>query len=156
MPPLNPAVMQMLASLGGPGGPGGAPGGPPGMPAGPGPMPMGMGGMGPGGPPGGAPPPLGVDRLGQEGMDALDGLVNTQPNGELRVERAREGLDVVHKIILALLPIVGAENMELSKQLHTIGRQVADVRINLSKTNEAGTPPEAMLQGIQGTGLPGR
>lgn len=120
--------------------------------AGPGPMPA-----GPMGPPGGAMPPSGgMGSLGQEGMDALDGLVNSQPSGELRTERAREGLDVVHKIILALLPIVGAENMELSKQLHTIGRQVADVRINLSKTNEAGIPPEAMLQGIQGTGLPGR
>lgn len=151
MPPLNPAIMQMLASLGGPGGPGGPGGMPPdgGMP---------MGGPPPGvpaGPAGGAPPLAGMGQIGQEGMDALDGLVNGPQNGELRTERAREGLDVVHKIILALLPVVGAENMELSKQLHTIGRQVADVRINLSKENEAGVPPESMIGGIQGTGLPG-
>lgn len=143
MPPLNPAIMQMLASLGGPGGPGGAPGGPPmGMPA------------GPGGPPGGAPP-LGVDQIGQEGMDALDGLVNTQPSGEQRLERVRNALDIAHKIILACLPIVGTENMDMSKQLHVLGRQLADTRMNLSKENEAGPPPEAMLGGISGTGLPG-
>lgn len=153
MPPLNPAVLQMLASLGGPGGPGG----PGGMPSMGGPPQGGMPMMG-GGPPGMPAGPAGGDplgQIGQEGMDALDGLVNGAPNGELRTERAREGLDVVHKIILALLPIVGAENMELSKQLHVIGRQVADVRINLSKENEAGVPPEAMISGVRGTGLPG-
>lgn len=100
------------------------------------------------------PGPLGP--LGQEGMDALDSLVNSQPSGELRLEKTREGLDIAHKIILALLPFVGTENMEMSKQLHTIGRQIADVRINLAKENEAGMPPEAMIGGITGTGLPGR
>lgn len=150
MPPLNPAIMQMLQSLGGQGGPGG-PGMPPpgGMPGGPMP-PVG------GAPAPGPPPRIGADVLGQEGMDALNGLTNRPPSGELRVERTREGLEVVHKIILALASVAGTDNMELSKQLFTIGRQVADMRVNLSKENEAGIPPEAMLGGIQGTGLPGR
>lgn len=149
MPPLNPALMQMLAGLGGAAGPG--PGPAAGPPPGPG---MGMPSMG-GGPPGGAPAPMGLDNLGQEGMDALDGIVNSQPSGEARLERVRTGLDVAHKIILACLPLVGTENMDMAKQLHVLGRQLADTRMNLSKENEAGMPPEAMLGGIQGTGLPG-
>ena len=147
MAPLNPAIMAMLSSLGGgPGGPGGP--GAPGMP-----------GMAPGGMPGGAPPPGmdpgGLGALGQEGMDALDMLVNKEPNGELGVERVRKGLEVAHQIILACLPIVGVQNMDMAKQLHVLGRQLADTRMNLSKENEAGLPPEAMISGISGTGIPG-
>lgn len=151
MPPMDPsALMQMLASLGGgPAGPGGPGGPPPGLP-------------GPGGPPPGAmgagPQPPGPisPALGQEGLDALNDIIGGQPNGEVRVDRAKQGLDVVHRIINALVPIVGIENMELSKQLYTIGRQVADVRINLNKQNESeAPPPEKMIGGISGTGLPG-
>jgi len=155
MPPLNPMIMQMLQSLGGQRGPGGpSPMGP--GPMGPGgPMPSAGGvppGMpGPGGPPGGA-----LGALGQEGMDALNGLNNRPPIGELRVERTREGLELIHKIILSLASNAGTDSMELSKQLFTIGRQVADMRVNLNKENEAGLPPESMIGGIQGTGLPGR
>lgn len=142
MPPLDPRMLQMFASMGGPGGPGGAPmGGPP-----PGPMGPGMGGR----------PPLGIEQLGQEGMDALGALSNKEPSGELRVERVREALNVIHQLINACIPEVGIENMDLSKQLHGVGRQIAQIRINLSQENEAGMPPESMLGGIQGTGLPGR
>jgi hypothetical protein len=86
----------------------------------------------------------------------LNDLIQGQPNGEVRIDRANNGLEMVHRIINALVPIVGIKNMELSKQLYTIGRQVADVRINLNKTDEdTGPPPEAMIGGISGTGLPG-
>lgn len=139
---MNPAIMQMLASLG-PGGAGPMPPGNPGM--GPAPMPTG---------PGGGPP--GLAQVGQEGMDALGSLMNRPPSGELRVERLREALDIAHKIILACLPLAGTENMDMAKQLHVLGRQLADTRMNLSKENEAGMPPESMLSGISGTGLPGR
>ena len=142
MPPMNPAMLQMLASLGG--GPGGG-------------NPL-AGGMPPvGGPPGGAPPPpppMGLEALGQEGMDALNGLVNREPNGELGVERVRKALDMAHQLILACLPVVGTQNMDMSKQLHVLGRQLADTRMNLSKENEAGLPPESMIGGITGTGVP--
>lgn len=152
MPPIPPEIMEaMMSSLGGVGGPGGfAPGPGGGFPA---PPP----GAGPGGfpsaPP--SPPPTELDMVGQQGLSALDSLGGMEPNSEVRIETTRKVLDTIHKMVLALMPTIGIDNMDLAKQLHIIGRQVADVRINLSKQNEAGIPPEAMIGGIRSTGIPG-
>jgi hypothetical protein len=89
-------------------------------------------------------------------MDALDQVTNSQPSGEMKVEKVDNALSMAHQLILAVLPLVGTQNMDLSKQLHILGRQLADTRMNLSKENGAGTPPEAMIGGISGTGMPGR
>lgn len=160
MPPMNPMLLQALARMGG--GPGGPPGGM--MPGGPGGPPPPFGGPGgpppPGGgmPPGGPQPPGPISSaLGQEGLDALNDLIHGQSAPEVKVDRVNNGLEIVHQILNALIPVVGIKSLELSKQLYTVGRQVADVRINLNKQyeEENAPPPESMIGGISGTGLPG-
>lgn len=95
--------------------------------------------------------------LGQEGLDALNDLIHGQSSPDVKIDRVNNGLEVVHQIINALVPIVGIKSLELSKQLYTVGRQIADVRINLNKSyeEENAPPPESMIGGISGTGLPG-
>lgn len=126
-----------------PGAGGGAPGGlPPEMMAG-----LLGGGGGPGGPP--------TDPTAQMGLAALDRLTTQEKSGELSLDRVKQALELAQKLIVASLPMVSQWNAKMAKELHVIGRQVADARINLTKESDVGPPPEAMMMGIQGTGLPG-
>ncbi len=148
MPPANPMeLMAALQSMAGGGAPPGPPmGGPPmGLPGGGPPM------GGPGGP--GMP---GLDRTAQLGLAALDGLANQDRSGAVSVDRIKNGMSLIQRLISAILPQINARglNPQVYKDLHVIGRQVADAQLNLEKMPEPGPAPESFLMGVQGTGLP--
>lgn len=131
----NPILARVLA---------GAAGGP-GVPGAPGMMPPGAAG----------PAAGGADATGQMAMAALDQLSPREASGKASVERVKRALELAQKLIIAALPQVGQWNAQMAKDLHVIGRQLADARINLTKEAEPGPPPEAMIAGIGNTGLPG-
>ena len=144
-----PNPMDMMSAMGGLGGPGGGAG----MPPPPGAMP---GGMPPGlqGPGGGMPPGLGD--TARMGLAALDRLANKEPmGGPQAIQQIKQALELAQKLIAATLPMVGQMNAQTAKDLHIIGRQIADARLNLDKEDGVGPPPEMLMMGMQGTGMPG-
>lgn len=127
MPPIDPS------SLAGGGMPGGGPGMPPPSPP----------------PPGG---PLGAQT--SMGLAALDKLQNKQPSGEAHLQQVRKALDLAQQLISAVLPSVAQWEPKVAKDLHVIGRQIADARINLTKEQEPAPPPEGLMGGMMGA-MPG-
>lgn len=129
----------------------GMPGLPPGAPMTPPPgMPPGMGAGGPANLPGAE-----IDPLAQMGLSALDRVSRREPHGRLALEKVRKALELAQQLIAAVIPQVNSMDPATAKDLHVIGRQIADARINLDKRDEeGGPPPEALLSSIQGTGLP--
>ena len=119
-----------------------------------------MGGMGapppmPGAPPGGGPPP-GLGDTARMGLAALDRLANKEPvGGPQAIQQIKQALELAQKLIAATLPMVGQMNAQTAKDLHIIGRQIADARLNLDKEDGVGPPPEMLMMGLQGTGMPG-
>ncbi len=113
---------------------------------------------GPGAAPGASAP--GVDprllRIQALGLSALDRVLQRDPSGELALEQIRRALELSQTLLAAVLPMVTAWNPKVAKDLHVIGRQIADARMNLSKEDEPGPPPEAMMSGMPAnTGIPG-
>lgn len=126
------------------------PGGmPPGMP------PMGAPGGMPGMPGGGGMPPMPDDPTQQMGMVALDRLMNKPPSGQIRMQRVIQALQMASKLVAAVLPEVAETQPKTSKNLHIIGRQIADAILTLQEDNEPGPPPENLFAGLGAAGLPG-
>lgn len=126
----------------------------PGMPPMPMPPPPPMGGMPPGGAPPGAPgggAPPGLNPLAQMGLSAMDRLTNREPSGKAGLEQVKQALTLAQQLISAVLPMVDQWDPQVSKNLHVIGRQIADARIDLTKDKEPGIPPE-LLMGMGGPG----
>lgn len=96
-----------------------------------------------------------MDATAQMALSALDKLAPREPSGQLSLERVGKALDLAQKLIVAALPQISQWNARLAKDLHVIGRQLADARINLRKEEEPGAPPEALLGMIGNTGVPG-
>jgi hypothetical protein len=88
------------------------------------------------------------------GLHALDRLASNEPSGGLALEKVGRALDLAQQLIVATLPLVSQWNAEVAKELHVIGRQIADTRINLSKENAPAPPPAELLMGVEGTGMP--
>lgn len=103
-----------------------------------------------------APPNMAaLGDVGMQGLSSLDRLANKDPNGRLALEQVKKALNLAQQLIGAALPHITQMNPQVAKDLHVIGRQVADARLNLDKEDELGMPPEALMMNIQGTGLPG-
>lgn len=126
----------------------------------PGMMPEGGDMMGPpglpGAPPGGTFPSAtpNMDPTARLALAALGRLSPMEPSGEVALSRVRQALELAQKLIVTALPHISQWNAKMAKDLHVIGRQLADARINLTKEEEPGPPPEALLSQVQGTGLP--
>lgn len=127
-----------------------------GAPAGPG-APVAPGPAMPTPPTPGAPgvPGAPVDSTAQMALSALDKLAPRDASGQLSLERVGKALDLAQRLIVSALPQISQWNAKMAKDLHVIGRQLADARINLNKEEEPGAPPEALLMGMGNTGIPG-
>lgn len=96
-----------------------------------------------------------MDSTAQMALSALDKLAPRAANGELSLERIGKALDLAQRLIVSVLPQVSQSNAQMAKDLHVIGRQLADARINLRKEDEPGAPPASLLMGLGNTGVPG-
>lgn len=114
----------------------------------------------PAGPPPGlpaTPPNPEQEHLAKLGLAALDDMANRDTqNGAVAIQQIKRALDLAQRLIAATLPQISSRglNPQVYKDLHVIGRQIADARLNLEKEPELGAPPEALLMGLSGTGLP--
>ncbi len=122
-----------------------------------------MGGMSPPsgampipGMPGTPPGPPGLDQTALIALSALDQLAPREASGAAALDRVKKALELAQKLIVTSLPQVSQWNAKMAKDLHVIGRQLADARINIEKSEEPGPPPEDLISGIGSTGLPGR
>jgi len=109
--------------------------------------------MPPGGPGMGAPP-MPDDPTAQMGLAALDRLTTKPAEGRLRLQRIVQALQLASKLIAAALPDVAETKPQVSKDLHIVGRQLADAIINIQQETELNQPPENLFAGM-GAGLPG-
>lgn len=96
-----------------------------------------------------------MDSTAQTALSALDQLAPRAASGELAMERIGKALDLAQRLIVSALPQVSQWNARMAKDLHVIGRQLADARINLKKEDEPGPPPASLLMGLGNTGIPG-
>jgi hypothetical protein len=88
-------------------------------------------------------------------LSALDKMAPRAASGQLSLERVGKALDLAQRLIVSALPQVSQWNAKMAKDLHVIGRQLADARINLTKEDEPGPPPASLLMGLGNTGVPG-
>ncbi|MDR7543643.1 MAG: hypothetical protein QN120_05265 [Armatimonadota bacterium] len=145
--PTPQELLAALALLGQ--APGGGPAQPAPGPAGPGPAapaapPPGLLGLPAGGPP-----------LSRLSLAALGQLAPAQPAGQMGLQRVKQALEFAQRLIALTMPYVQTANPQVAKDLHVIGRQIADARLNLFKEGEeeAGPPPQNLLS--PETGVPG-
>ena len=100
--------------------------------------------------------PPGLGDTARMGLAALDQMANKAPmGGQNGVQQIKQALELAQKLIAATLPQVQTMNAQTAKDLHIIGRQIADARLNLDKEDGVGPPPEMLMMGMQGTGMPG-
>lgn len=102
----------------------------------------------------GVPPPMPADPTAQMGLAALDRLTTKPAEGRLRLQRIIQALQMASKLIAAALPDVAETKPQVSKDLHIVGRQLADAIINIQQETELNEPPENLFAGM-GAGLPG-
>lgn len=121
-----------------------------------------MGGGAPGGMPGpgmpgpGMPGDVQSNPLFQMGMAALNGAApGNQSNETTAMQKVEQALDLAHKLVMNALPLVGQWNPKLSKDLHTIGRQIVDTKLAIQKETPPQFPPAMLSGGVQAPGLGG-
>jgi len=105
------------------------------------------GGMGPG-LPGGQPDPS-MDLA----LSAMSGLSPKSPNPTQALQQVDKALDMAHQLITQSLTQVGQWNPKLSKDLHTIARQLMATKMEMKKESPLGAPPDLMMG--MGAGGPG-
>lgn len=110
-------------------------------------------GMG-GGMPGGMPMPQPPSPADQLGLAALDGLSPKSPNPTAAMQQVEKALDMAHQLIMTSLTQVSQQNPKVSKDLHTIARQLLATKLEIKKESPLGIPPDLMM-GMQGGGGPG-
>ncbi len=103
---------------------------------------------GPPGPPGGGVP--GAD----EAFSALQQMTPRSQNPTAAMKHVEEGLDVIHKIVMAVLPQISQINPKVSKDLHAIGQRVLAAKSDLRRAQPLQPPPDLML-GMGGGAAPG-
>lgn len=84
------------------------------------------------------------------GMAALNQM---NPGGDsaetTALTKVDEALELAHKLVMNCLPIVNQWDPKLAKDLHTVGRQLVDTRINLHKETPPELPPAMLSGGMQ-------
>lgn len=93
--------------------------------------------------------------LSRLSLAALGQLAPAQPAGQMGMQRVKQALEFAQRLIALTMPYVQTANPQVAKDLHVIGRQIADARLNLFKEGgeEAGPPPQYLLSAE--TGVPG-
>jgi hypothetical protein len=88
-------------------------------------------------------------------LQALDQLAPRQPAGLMSLQRVKQALELAQRLIALTLPFTQQAHPQVAKDLHVIGRQIADARLNLGKEEapEAGPVPQNLL--APDTGVPG-
>src|SRR5574337_884826 len=85
-------------------------------------------------------------------LDVLGQLSHRTPNPTAALATMRQGLDLMHKIAMALLPQVTQINPKVAKDLHAIGQRVLSAKSDLVKDMPLAPPPD-LMQGL-GAGGP--
>lgn len=116
-----------------------------------------MTGSAAGGPGGGPTSPMGngaQDPTMQLALSSMDGLGsgNGNNNPTQALEAVDKALELAHQLVMKVIPQVAQWNAKLTKDLHTIARQILVAKMDLDvEPGPAGAPPD-MSSGV--TGLP--
>jgi len=125
----------------------------PGMPPMPG-MPMpgmpGMPGAGPGAPGGGDPFAANPDLA----LGAMMDLTPKSGNPTQAITKVSKALDQMHKLAMLILPQVSQWNSKLAKDIHALSKQILTAKLDLTKEQQPGPPPDLMLGLQDSVGLP--
>jgi hypothetical protein len=93
---------------------------------------------------------MGGEQPGSDGMAALQQM---NPGGDANettaLTKVDEALELAHKLVMNCLPIINQWNPKLAKDLHTVGRQLVDTRLNMHKETPPELPPAMMSGGMQ-------
>lgn len=94
----------------------------------------------------------GQDPTMQLALSSMDGLTGSGPNPTQALESVDKALELAHQLIMKVIPQVSQWNAKLTKDLHTIARQVLVAKMDLDVEPGPAGPPPDMSSGV--TGLP--
>lgn len=103
---------------------------------------------------GAGPLGAGADPVSSAALQALDEIRPKSPNPTAAIQRIDQALDLVHKLIMAIIPQVQQWSPKAVKDLHQMGRMAQTVKSELRKEVTPGPPPELFV-GAGAAGPPG-